>query len=190
MPDRALVLIDFQIGFDNPVWGARNNPDAELRAAALLTHWRRHNLPLFHVQHVSTEAGSPLGPGPGSSFKPEVAPLAGEPIFVKSVNSAFIGTRLEETLRRREIRDLLICGLTTPHCVSTSARMAANLGFKVTLAHDACASFSGNANTSWSGQPPMSPEAIHESAVHHLHGEFVVARSSADILSKQSVPTN
>lgn len=180
--DPALILIDIQAGFDHPAWGARNNPDAEAHAAVLLDHWRRTRRPIFHIQHVSTEPGSPLGPGPGSSFKPEVAPLAGEPIFVKSVNSAFIGTRLEQTLRRQEITQLVICGLTTPHCVSTTTRMGANLGFSMTLAHDACASFAANADTSWSGFAPMSPEAIHASAVSHLHGEFATARAVADIL--------
>ena len=181
--DPALILIDIQTGFDHPAWGARNNPDAEANAAALLAHWRRNGRPIFHIQHVSTEPGSPLGPGPGSAFKPEVAPLAGEPIFVKSVNSAFIETRLEATLRRSQINALVLCGLTTPHCVSTTARMAANLGFDVTLAHDACASFAANANTNWSGFAPMTPEAIHVSAVSHLHGEFAAAQSVVDILS-------
>ena len=182
MAEPALLLIDIQAGFDSPAWGERNNPDAEARAAALLDHWRKSRRRIIHIQHVSTDPGSPLGPGPGSAFKPEVAPLAGEAIFVKSVNSAFIGTRLEATLRRQEITDLVICGLTTPHCVSTTVRMAANLGFNVTLAHDACASFAANADTGWSGHAPMSPEAIHVSAVSHLHAEFAIARSADDCM--------
>lgn len=182
MADPALILIDIQSGFDDPVWGKRNNPDAETKAAQLLDRWRRAGAPLFHIQHVSTEPGSPLGPGHGTTFKPEVAPGPGEPIIAKSVNSAFIGTRLEMHLRRQEITDLVICGLTTPHCVSTTCRMAANLGFTVTLAHDACASFSANANTSWTTLPAMTPQAIHTAAVSHLHGEFVTARTVAEIL--------
>lgn len=178
----ALLLIDIQMGFDDPFWGARNNPDAEAKAAALLTHWRRARAPIFHVQHVSTEPNSPLKNGQGSNFKPEVAPIAGEPIFTKSVNSAFIGTRLEMHLRRQEITHLVICGLTTPHCVSTTTRMAANLGFTVTLAHDACASFAKNADTSWTDLTPLPPDIIHRGAVSHLHGEFCQAQSVAEIL--------
>lgn len=179
----ALLLIDIQRGFDDPRWGARNNPDAEAAAGTLLSHWRTAEAPVIHIRHLSTTPGSPLA-GPGAEFKPEVAPLPGETIFEKQVNSAFIGTGLEAHLRGLGVSDLVICGLTTPHCVSTTCRMAANLGFTVTLAHDACAAFAANADSSWSGAAPMTPEEIHASAVSHLHGEFVRARSVAEILAE------
>lgn len=178
----ALILIDIQRGFDDPRWRARNNPGAEVAAAVLLTRWRAAGAPLVHIRHVSSTPGSPLGPGPGSDFKPEVRPLPGETVIAKSVNSAFIGTGLDSHLRGLGVTEVVICGLTTPHCVSTTARMAANLGFAVTLAHDACAAFAANADTSWSGAPPMSAEAIHASAVSHLHGEFARARAVGEIL--------
>ena len=86
----ALVLIDIQMGFKAPICGARNNPDAETNAARLLTAWRAQSFPICHIRHVSVEPGSPLGPeAGGTEFMPEVAPLAGEPIFEKSVNSGF-----------------------------------------------------------------------------------------------------
>ena len=180
----ALVLIDIQMGFKSPLWGARNNPDAETNAARLLTAWRAQSFPICHTRHVSVEPGSPLGPQTGGTeFMPEVAPLDGEPIFEKSVNSGFIGTNLESHLRSEDITDLVICGLTTPHCVSTTSRMGANLGFQVTLAHDACAAFSANASTEWSDSLiELSPQTIHDTAVSHLHGEFVTAKSTTDIL--------
>jgi nicotinamidase-related amidase len=181
---RALLLIDIQTGFDSPFWGARNNPDAEAHAARLLAAWRKAQLPIFHVRHISTEIGSPLAPQTGgTAFKPEVEPMAGEIVFEKSVNSGFIGTDLEATLRAQGITDLVICGLTTPHCVSTTSRMAANLGFDVILAHEACASFSVNANMGWQADAaPLTPEEIHKTAVAHLHGEFVTALKTSAIL--------
>ena len=181
----ALILIDIQMGFKDPFWGARNNPDAEIKAAELLTHWRAKGGLVCHIQHVSVEPGSVLGPGPGIAFMPEVAPIDGEAVFQKNVNSGFIGTNLESHLRAQGVSHIVTCGLTTPHCVSTTSRMGANLGFQVTLAHDACATFAQNCDSSWSAAAPeMTPEQIHTSAVSHLHGEFVTARSCVDILAE------
>ena len=178
----ALILIDIQTGFDAPAWGPRNNPEAEARAGALLAHWREAGAPVVHVRHVSVEKGSPLS-GKGTAFKKEVAPREREPVFEKSVNSAFIGTGLESHLRGIGARDLVICGLTTPHCVSTTARMAANLGFSVRIAHDACAAFARNADNGWRADlPAMDPEAIHVAALSHLHGEFAEVVGSEALL--------
>ncbi|PWE28800.1 cysteine hydrolase [Maritimibacter sp. 55A14] len=182
----ALILIDIQTGFDNARWGARNNPGAERNAGALLAHWRSHRAPVFHILHVSTAPGSPLSEAArGTGFKPEVQPREGEPVVRKSVNSAFIGTYLEARLRAAGITRLTVCGLTTPHCVSTTVRMAANLGFGVTLAHDACAAFTANADMGWKpGARAPGPEAAHDMAVAHLHGEFATARATAEILAE------
>jgi len=179
---RALILIDIQKGFDSPYWGARNNPNAEENAARLLAHWRTQDGPRFHIRHLSTTANSPLLAGQsGADFKSEVQPIAGEPVIEKSVNSAFIGTDLEARLHAGGLTDLVICGLTTPHCVSTTSRMAANLGFNVTLAHDACAAFTSNADMSWQGGPPLTAQQIHDTAIAHLHGEFVTAKTTDTI---------
>src|SRR5688572_23757172 len=138
----ALVLVDVQQGLDEPRWGARNNPEAEQRIGVLLAAWRQAKWPVIHVQHMSREPGSPLRPdAPGNAFKREAMPLDGEPVFQKSVNSAFIGTTLEDHLRRERIHALVIAGLTTDHCVSTTVRMAGNLGFDVVVVEDATATF-------------------------------------------------
>src|SRR4051812_448279 len=111
----ALVLIDLQKGFsDIAYWGGgRNNPDAEIKASELLKLWRKNHLPIFHVKHCSTTPASPLRPThPGNEFIDLVAPLPGEPVIEKNVNSAFIGTDLKEQLDRAQIKTLVIVGLT------------------------------------------------------------------------------
>jgi nicotinamidase-related amidase len=49
-------------------------------------------------------------------------------VISQQINAEFIGTRFEEVLQESEIRILVICRLTTDHCVSTTVRIAANLG--------------------------------------------------------------
>ena len=72
---------------------------------------------------MSVEPDSPLRPElPGNALKPEALPHPGEPLFQKSVNSAFIGTGLEQHLRSAGIAALVLAGLTTDHCVSSTAR--------------------------------------------------------------------
>jgi nicotinamidase-related amidase len=179
----ALILIDFQIGFEDPLWGDRNNPHAEEHAQSLLKKWRTEDLPIVHIQHVSETPGSPLC-GAGTEFKTQVRPLSGEVIFQKRVNSAFIGTNLESHLQAIGATDLKICGLTTPHCVSTTTRMAANLGYNVQLVADACAAFTSNADVSFDSGPTMTADEIHRSALAHLHGEFAHVCQCAEVLSE------
>lgn len=178
---KTLILIDYQNGFDDPFWGDRNNPEAEDNARELIAAMRAASGQVLHVRHLSREAGSPLA-GAGAAFKSGFEPGPGEAVYEKSVNSAFIGTTLEEDLRKTRARELIICGLTTPHCVSTTTRMAANLGFSVELAHDACAAFTRNADVGFDGGPAPTADEIHRAAVYHLHGEFARAVRTAELI--------
>ncbi|MCK0161418.1 cysteine hydrolase family protein [Allomuricauda sp. F6463D] len=140
----SLVLIDVQRGLQElGYFGTeRNNPEAEKNCGRLLNHFRKKQLPIFHVKHNSTNVSSPLHPSKmGNKFHPAVQPMINEPVFEKTVNSAFIGTDLEFQLKTREISNLVIAGLTIEHCISTSVRMASNLGFNVVLVSDATAAF-------------------------------------------------
>jgi nicotinamidase-related amidase len=179
--DAVLLIIDVQKGFDNPIWGARNNPGAESKIAALLGKWRQTKRPVFHVQHLSRSAESPLSPGQsGSEFKDAVRPVEGEPVFQKQVNSAFIGTDLEARLREKNLDTLVIAGLTTDHCVSTTARMAGNLGFSVHLIADATAAFD---RTAYDGKVYQAEE-IHQTALASLHGEFATVVNTSTVLEQ------
>ena len=176
----ALVSIDVQQAFDDPAWGQRNNPDAARHIAALLAAWRRSGRPVFHIQHRSAAASGRFQPGtPGYAHKPEAAPLPGEPVIVKSVNSAFIGTDLEARLRAAGIDTLVIVGLTTDHCVSTTTRMAGNLGFATFIVADATATFE---RTGPDGRQ-FSAELMHDAALASLHGEFATVVWAESLMS-------
>jgi nicotinamidase-related amidase len=167
----ALILIDIQKGFDNiEYWcGQRNNLDAENNAGELLNFWRNNQLPIFHIQHCSSIPTSLLNEtNKGNEFKDIVKPVGEEPIIKKNVNSAFIGTDLKERLDNEKITKLVIVGLTTDHCVSTTTRMAGNFGFDTFLVSDATATFN---KKGLDGQN-FSAELIHETALASLNGEF------------------
>ena len=172
MPDfnsATLLVVDVQIGIDDLFSSDRNNPCAEKNIAQLINHWRAAGRDIVHIKHNSTSADSPLRPGlPGNAFKPEAIPLHGEPVFEKTVNSAFIGTGLEKYLRDKGTVSLVIVGLTTDHCISTTTRMAGNLGFTTALVADATATFG---RTSAGGEA-FTAEQVHKVNLLSLDGEF------------------
>lgn len=181
MPETvALILVDIQQGLDDPWYGVRNNPDAEKHAGQLLAAWREHGMPVVHIQHLSTNPESPLYPGkPGVAHKPEVAPLIDEPVMTKQVNSGFIGTNLEGWLRDRAITKVVICGLTTNHCVETTTRMAGNLGFDTYLAHDACAAH----DLTGPNGSHYSADQVHAMSLANIASEFATVLSTSEILA-------
>lgn len=175
----ALIVIDVQQGFLDPRWGQRNNPHAEDHIAALLAAWRRTGRPLFHVQHGSRSPQGAFFPGtPGHAFKPQAQPLDGEAVIRKDVNSAFIGTDLQARLAAAGVDTVVLCGLTTDHCVSTTARMAANFGLRTMLVEDACAT---HERTGPDGAH-FSAALMHATAVASLNGEFASVVQTDDVL--------
>ena len=143
MNDRvALLVVDVQQGFDDPVWGPRNNPACEGNIAALVEAWRANGQPIVYVRHDSTEPGSPFTPGePGNELRDI---LDGEPdlLVAKSVNSAFHGEPdLAAWLRGEGIERVAVCGVQTNMCCETTARVAANLDFDMTFVLDATHTF-------------------------------------------------
>ncbi|OJJ43372.1 hypothetical protein ASPZODRAFT_74422 [Penicilliopsis zonata CBS 506.65] len=211
----ALVLIDNQAAFSHPThWGTqRSNPQYEANLQALLEAFRKAikttpatssaRLEVIHVFHSSLSETSPLHPAhPEQGIRPldfaVPAPDGSEAVFWKHVNSSFIGTGLEAHLRERGIRQVVFAGLTTDHCVSTTVRMAANLGVvdrftepvqvrpdgthnsrevvvdqgRVVLVADATATWAKDG---------IDAETIHAVSVASLRGEF------ADVLGTEEI---
>ena len=179
----ALLIIDVQKGMDEEEYygGNRNNRGAEANMQRVLERWRTRSLPVFHVQHSSQHPKSPLHASyPGFEIKDEVAPREGEPVIVKSVNSAFIGTDLKERLDRAKINTLVIVGLTTNHCVSTTTRMAGNYGYRTFLISDATATFD---SVGIQGEK-YDAETIHLTSLASLNKEFAEVVDTETLLSE------
>ena len=179
----ALILIDVQKGMDNHSYygGNRNNPSAEENMKKLLKFWRQNNLPVLHIKHNSTNPESPLYKiKAGNEIKEIVSPLENEPVIEKTVNSAFIGTDLRKRLDFEAITHLVIVGLTTDHCISSSVRMAGNFGFNTFLVSDATATFD---KVGVDGKR-YAAEMMHETALASLHNEFATVLTANDVMGK------
>ena len=184
----ALMLIDIQKGFeyeDIEYWGGRrNNPEAEANARKLLDFWRQNNLPIFHIQHCSTNPNSKLAEGKiGNDFQEITKPIDGEQIIKKNVHSAFIGTNLKQQLDNSNIKKLIIVGLTTDQCVSTTVRMAGNYGYETFVVSDATAAFDKEGAD---GQK-YSAEIIHETALATLNKEFATVIKTKELITKINI---
>ena len=180
-PDAALILVDIQQGFNlDDYWGKRNNPDAEDHMERILNTWRETNRPIFHIKHNSVMPNSPLNPKhEGNAFKPPFEPQGDDPVLGKTVNSAFIGTDLEQRLRDAGIEQVVIIGLTTNHCVSTTTRMSGNLGFETYLVSDATAT---HERAGYNGQH-YTAQQIHDMELSSLHNEFATVVTTDEIIT-------
>lgn len=174
-----LLVMDMQLGVDALYKGEKNNPKIEDNIALLLDIWRTKERPIIHIQHHSSNPKSPLFPGePTYDFIPLLAPLPGEMIIKKSINSAFIRTNLLETLNALQPDELVVVGMTTNHCVSATVKMASNLGFKTTVVYDGTAAYKMlDIHGEW-----ISADLVQKVIMANLDDEFATIRFTKDFL--------
>jgi nicotinamidase-related amidase len=142
MADTALVVIDIQNDyFPKGAMELEGADAAGAKAAEALAKFREQGLPVFHVRHLSTRPGATFFlPGtPGAEIHASVAPREGEIVVEKNFPNSFRGTALQNYLDKHKIKNLTVAGMMTHMCVDASVRQAADLGYKVTLLADACA---------------------------------------------------
>lgn len=175
----ALIIIDMQRGMADPAAGSRNNPDAEANIAALLSAWRRAQLPVVHVRHISRTVGSPFWPGQvGAEFQPPLAPAPSEHVVEKNVPDAVLNTGLERWLRVRDIERLVVVGVSTNNSVESTVRTAGNLGFQVIVVSDATFAFD---KPDYAGVFRSAAE-VHAMSLANLDGEFATVARTAEVL--------
>ena len=142
MNQRAVVVIDLQNEYlptgNLPLTGIEQ---AVANAAKVIEDARAKGLPLIHVRHEFAHDEMPVFvPGSeGVEIQAAVAPAAGEPVIVKNYPNAFRDTELKQLLDERGVKELVVVGAMSHMCVDAGVRAAADLGYSVTVVHDACA---------------------------------------------------
>ena len=139
---QALVIVDIQKDYFPGGANPLHEPEQAVAAARrVLDRFRSTGESVVHIQHV-WDAPDALFMRPGTEgveIHADVAPLPGETVIQKDAPNAFLRKPLERELRERDIDALVVCGMMTSMCVDATVRAAADLGFTVTVIHDACA---------------------------------------------------
>jgi nicotinamidase-related amidase len=169
MADTALVLIDIQNDyFPGGAMELEGTDAAAANASHALSSFRSKKMPVIHVRHLSTRPGASFFlPGTkGAEIHDAVSPAEGENVIDKNFPNSFRATGLQAALEKQGIKNLVVAGMMTHMCVDATVRHAADLGYKITVLADACAtraqSFDG--------------ETI---AARQVHGAFLAALNGA-----------
>jgi nicotinamidase-related amidase len=177
MAERALLVIDIQNDYFPGGKMALEDPDAAAaNAARALEQSRSRGWPVFHVRHLSVRPGSTFFiPGTsGAEIHASVRPRDGETVVEKNFPNSFRGTPLDSLLKAAAVNELVVAGMMTHMCVDASVRQAADLGYKVTLLGDACAT---RAQT-YAGEtvPARQVHAAFLAALNGFYAKVISAR--------------
>ncbi|WP_115559206.1 cysteine hydrolase family protein [Xanthomonas dyei] len=138
---KAVIVIDLQ----NDYFPGGKLPLTGIEAAAanalsVIVNARDTGVPVLHVRHEAA-AGAPflVAGSQGAQTHDTVAPQDGEVVIVKQHVNAFRETQLAQQLQQHGVTDVVIVGAMSHMCVDACVRAAADMGYTVTVLHDACA---------------------------------------------------
>ncbi|MDY7527331.1 MULTISPECIES: cysteine hydrolase family protein [Cryobacterium] len=138
----GIVVIDIQKDyFPGGAYPLSGSESAAVVARGVLDSARATGTTVIHFQHIATEADATFFvPGTtGVEIYPLVAPVTPERHFTKGSANAFVDTGLERLLRAENIDHLVVMGMMSSMCIDATSRAALDLGFAVTIVHNACA---------------------------------------------------
>ena len=136
---KALIIIDVQNFYFFGDGRLEGNLEAVQNAAAMLDHFRKNGLPVIHVQHVVDVSGLPPEQHSITDIHERIHPKEGEVVIRKHTPGSFNKTNLKAELDAMGVTELVICGMMSHMCVDTTTREAFDLGYAITVIHDACA---------------------------------------------------
>lgn len=178
----ALLVIDVQMALaaEDAAGAERSCPEAETNIASLLERFRNSGQPVIHIHHHGTDANDPFHPdAPGSAVQPVAAPAGEEPVIIKTGSSGFMGTSLNQVLQDAGVGQVVLCGATANHCVESTTRSAADLGFDPIYAADAVWTY----GLTGPDGATHSAEQVHSVSMATLDGEIARVMPTREILS-------
>jgi nicotinamidase-related amidase len=137
----ALLVIDIQKDyFPGGKMELVNPLEAAQKAYMLLQCFREHGQKTVHIQHISLEPDATffISGDRGTDIHDSAAHFEGEPLVQKHEANSFLGTNLLDLLKGWGIERVIITGMMSHMCVDATARAAADFGFQVIVAEDAC----------------------------------------------------
>ena len=186
----ALLLIEFQNDyFPNGRMPLEKSTEASQRAQEILQACRAKQIPVLHVQQVSTRQNdSHLLPcTKGVEIHANVAPLKNETIIKKHYPNSFKDTTLHSHLVKHHINHLVIAGMMTHMGIEASVRAACDLGFSCTVLSDACAT----KNLEFHNMliPAQTVQSAFLAALHPLYADVITVREFLNTMSARTAVT-
>jgi nicotinamidase-related amidase len=176
--DAVLVMIDLQNEY---LTGPIALPDAGAAIASagkLLARARDAGAAIFHIAHKGRPGGLFDRDAERGAIVSALAPLPDEPVIEKGLPNAFAGTDLETQLAAVGRKDVILAGLMTHMCISSTARAGLDLGYRITVDADSCATRDlpdGRGGT-------IAAVTIHEVALAELSDRFAIIARGEDAL--------
>lgn len=142
MKKRGLIVVDLQNEYlptgKLPLSGIEA---ASANAAKVIADARAKGVPAFHIRHEFANGEAPVFvPGTdGVEIQPAVAPVGDEPVIVKNHINSFRDTDLKRQLDAHGVEEVVVVGAMSHMCVDAVVRAAVDMGYPVTVLHDACA---------------------------------------------------
>lgn len=114
---------------------------AVAKAARVIAHARETGTPVFHIRHEFANSDVPVfvKGSDGVQIQPQVAAVGDEPVIVKNHINSFRETDLKQQLDARGVEEVVVVGAMSHMCIDAVVRAAADMGYPVTVLHDACA---------------------------------------------------
>jgi nicotinamidase-related amidase len=135
--------------------------------------------PVFHIAHKGRPGGLFDRTAKRGQIVAELAPQPEEAVVEKGLPNAFAGTDLHALLSATGRKNIMLAGFMTHMCISSTARAALDLGYRVTIDASAC----GTRDLP-DGRGGVVPAAtVHEVALVELSDRFaIIAHTNEELV--------